>query len=122
MTLKSETFRLAMLMILLTISLVSVSAEEGQRQPPSNPGTNPSERWVWVEVQAGRDADLKTYCAVHPPDSDSCRKISMAFVRQILLLEPWRSNLTYRGVRIFGARFSEPFDISNAHIAATVLL
>jgi len=97
-------------------SVCSYSAERDLKGQPSPPGEvcrvppekgwSPQGKWVWESVCAGKTADFKEWpksCVLRPE-----------FLKTILLREPYRSALTYKGARIQGARFVEPVDLSDA--------
>lgn len=77
------------------------------------------EKWVWKELCAGREADFNTKeDKVLSPnvqnDWPETRVVSPKFLNLIVLREPYVSALTHRGVRINGAWFKEPVDLSDA--------
>lgn len=60
-----------------------------------------------------------------PKKFEACNKnriLRPKFLETILLKEPYRNNLTYRGVRIVGAWFKEAVDLSNATIPSQLSL
>ncbi len=80
------------------------------------------EGWSWIEICEGRDADL----AIHAPSDlgpesadrwPEGRNLSGAFLRAILMEDRYRQATPARGVRIFGARFTEAIDLVNEDIA-----
>jgi len=83
----------------------------------------PQEQWVWQRVCAGEKADLAQAKdngeALDPSNTEvwpNERKLRSEFLETILLLEPFRSALPRQGVRIIGAWFTEPLDLSFATI------
>jgi hypothetical protein len=75
-------------------------------------------------------ADLHQHCNAHLDprvgnDSrwrDPCRLISAAFIERVLTQEPWRSGLSFRGLRMSGALVPELLDLAAARIPAEVWL
>jgi hypothetical protein len=105
------------------------------------PGWTPQEIWTWRRICIGRNAELALRpqgdvdgdeipdpSIVSPgsrnPDNASRwpadRILRARFLEQILLHEPYRSVMTHAGIRIVGAHFAEPIDLSNAVIAANL--
>jgi hypothetical protein len=77
------------------------------------------EKWVWQETASGRTADInaKLGKAASPKRLDQWspeRRLSSAFLETILLHKPWQNGIGRRGVRIVGALFEEPIDLSGA--------
>ncbi|HIJ75585.1 MAG TPA: hypothetical protein HPP81_02610 [Deltaproteobacteria bacterium] len=105
-------------------SVCSYSAEKDSKGQPSLPGEvcrvppqkgwSPQEKWVWERVCVGEDADFKEW-----PNSNVLRP---EFLKTILLREPYRSALTYKGARIVGASFVEPVDLSDAALTQGLCL
>ena len=79
-----------------------------------------AETWAWAEIRAGRTADFNVrFGPLHPktPEGwDDRRKLGQAFLKTILLDDPFRSAIPRQGVRIFGAWFPEPIDLENARV------
>lgn len=76
--------------------------------------------WVWEELCAGRSADLSAWDgADQAPDSsedseDETRTVIPAdFLHTVLTAEPYRSALADRPMRIAGAWFVDPLDLSD---------
>lgn len=100
-----------------------VSTESWVPLPPEE-WTEP-ERWVWEQVRTGRLADLnQCYGKDLDPKNDSLwvgkekerRTLRPDFLRTILLSKPWRDLITHVGVRIFGAYFDGPMDLTSAAV------
>jgi hypothetical protein len=118
----------------------TIDAQEGPiKGKPALPGeecqTNPrktwtpQEKWVWEQICRGKIADFnkaKGYGGKLDPKKDKewpkNRILRPAFLETILLHEPYRGALTHHGVRIFGAWFKEPLDLSNATLLHQLLL
>ena len=80
-----------------------------------------TERWVWDQICVGERADLNDHFRQkldpHSPDGwTDDRKLGSAFLETILLYDPWPSRIPHHGVRISGAWFDEPVDLSEAEI------
>lgn len=85
------------------------------------------EKWVWEKICKGQIADFNEHSGLaepldpRKPDSwgnneRKKRLLSPAFLEAMLLHEPWRSAISHLGVRINGALFSEPLDLSHARL------
>lgn len=77
------------------------------------------ESWAWKEVCEGREADFNKLegGTLNPNDSEKWTRIRILrseFLESILLHEPYRTALSHRGIRIKGAWFIEPLDLSDA--------
>jgi hypothetical protein len=82
------------------------------------------EKWVWKQVCEGKIADFSTakdYGGKLDPAKrngwQENRVLRPAFFVTILLHEPFRSALPHYGVRIKGAWFIDPLDLSDASLA-----
>ena len=84
------------------------------------------EQWVWERVCEGKTADFnERYGYLDPKNRkgwDQNRKLSPAFLETILFHEPFRGALTRKGVRIIGAWFEEPIDLTNGNLSHQLLL
>jgi hypothetical protein len=87
------------------------------------------EKFVWERVAAGEVADFNSmdgYGGNLDPrtaeDWPENRVLRPAFLETILLKEPYRSNLTRRGVTIFGGRFSELIELEGAELQHRLVL
>jgi hypothetical protein len=97
---------------------------DGQCAVPADPDWTAQEQFVWRNACAGKEAnfnkepgyggDLNPKGAAGLPDS---RVLRSSFLETLLLKAPYRGALTRLGVRIVGARFTEPVDLRNADIA-----
>jgi cytoskeletal protein CcmA (bactofilin family) len=81
------------------------------------------EKWVWEKVCKGEVADfnLKFQNELKPQDSEGWtadRMIRAEFLETVLLLDPYKSSLPRRGLRIAGALIKEKIDLSNARITS----
>ena len=90
-----------------------------------------SEEWAWKEICEGRVADFNECLGeeLDPKDPkhdprwlDGRRTLRPDFLRTILLREPLRSAIDYRGVRIVGAYFADEIDLSDALIERPLVL
>jgi hypothetical protein len=85
------------------------------------------EKWVWKEVCQGRVADLHQREGRHllPNEKEgwpSTRILSSTFLESILIHQPFIGALPHRGVRINGAWFNSPIDLSDAVITKPMAL
>ena len=87
------------------------------------------ERWVWKQVCEGQFADFnkaegnKIRLDPKKPDGwEEKRVLRQFFLETILLYEPWRGMVPRQGVRISGAWFKEPLNLSNAEIKHALVL
>jgi len=95
-----------------------------------SPGQNGTEKWVWEEIRAGREANLDHYCGSieQPAPADNqdprwnaeCRRISAAFVERALLTEPWGKAIARQGFRVSGANVEGMLDLEDARIDSQV--
>jgi uncharacterized protein YjbI with pentapeptide repeats len=124
----------AALFLFSVVNAASLYAEERPRKGrPALPGEPcqieslptwaPQEKWVWQQVCVGEIADFNK--GEHyggklnpkiPENWPASRRLRSAFLETLLLHEPYRSALTRDGVRIMGAQFMEPVDLSGASI------
>ena len=82
------------------------------------------EKWAWEKICEGQDAnfhskwsyDYDYICGDDYRWLDRRRTLSSSFLKIILLHEPFRSAIPYRGVRIVGAYFPDRIDLSDASI------
>jgi len=83
---------------------------------------SPQETWVWEQVCGGSTADLNRMGKPLNPilDSDWSGKknriLRHSFLETILLQDPYRNAVRHCGVRIVGALFEEPIDLSHASL------
>ncbi len=116
-------------LILCAISGVSfpLTAAEYVKDRPVLPGEKcktahgknwtEQERWVWTQVCEGREADLNQLEGAAHDTSKSegwtrIRILRPGFLETILLHEPYQEVVSHRGIRIKGAWFIEPLDLS----------
>ncbi len=85
------------------------------------PDWMPQEKWVWKQVCKGEIADLNKFegfnTKIAPGKFDRLSEIRILtpdFLETILLHEPFSGALTRSGVRIVGAWFTDPIDLSDA--------
>src|SRR5262245_34090869 len=91
---------------------------------PSRRSWSRQEQWVWKRVCEGKIADFneaKGYGGQLDPNKPEGwpteRILRPTFLETILLHEPYRSALPRQGVRIVGAWFKEPLNLSDARIS-----
>jgi hypothetical protein len=102
--------------------------EDCQIGPAKN--WTPQEKWVWNQVCCGKTADFNTAEGydgrLDPKKKDiewpTNRVISPAFLRTILLREPYQGALTRHGIHIVGAWFKEPLDLSGSTVTHELVL
>ncbi len=97
------------------------------RKPTSD--WSPQEEWVWEQISQGEIADFNNAEGYggkldprEPKGWKENRILRPKFLETILLQEPYRNDLTHRGVRIAGAWFKERLDFSNATIPSQLWL
>jgi uncharacterized protein YjbI with pentapeptide repeats len=89
----------------------------------------PQEKWVWEQVSQGEIADFNKaegyggkLSPIEPEGWKENRMLRPKFLETILLQEPYQNALTHRGVRIAGAWFKEPVDLSDTTIPCQLRL
>ncbi|MFQ5965915.1 MAG: hypothetical protein ACE5KZ_16745 [Candidatus Scalinduaceae bacterium] len=89
-----------------------------------HPSWSKQEKWVWNRICAGEIADFNKAEGYggeldpkNPEEWSESRILTPEFLKTILLRKPYRRALTYHGVRVIGAWFSEILDMSNASLA-----
>jgi hypothetical protein len=87
------------------------------------------EKWVWEQVSQGEIADFNNaegyggkLSPKEPEGWKENRILRPKFLETILLQESYRNALTHHGVRIVGAWFKEPVDLSDATIPSQLWL
>jgi hypothetical protein len=133
-------FLFMILFLFITADSTSLyAAEEPIKSKSALPGepcqTKPlkswtsQEKWVWKQVCEGKIADFNkaegyggNFDPKKPEGWPENRILQPSFLETILLYEPYRGALTRNGVRIKGAWFKEPLDLSNAILAHKVWL
>ncbi|MBO1225397.1 MAG: hypothetical protein JYX80_13325, partial [Candidatus Scalindua sediminis] len=118
--------------LLATLGSFSLCAEEELiKGKPTLPGKScqteplpnwtPQEKWVWKQVCEGKIANFNktegyggNLDPKKPEEWPESRILTPVFLETILLHEPFRGSLTRHGVRIVGAWFKDPIDLSNA--------
>lgn len=135
--LSSSTMALFLFVIVGTTSLFAT--EQPIKGKPALPGETcrtkplgswtPQEKWVWKQVCEGKTADFNKAEGYgdkldpkKPEEWPKSRVLQPKFLETILLHEPYRSALTRYGVRIVGAWFKEPLDLSNATLTQELWL
>jgi hypothetical protein len=96
---------------------------------PAAKDWTPQEKFVWERVAAGKTANFNTADGYggnlnpkKPEGWPDNRVLRSAFLETILLKDPYRSNLTRRGVTIIGARFTDPIDLEGAELQHRLVL
>jgi hypothetical protein len=90
----------------------------------------PQERWVWERVTQGEIADFHGAGASYggpldpkePKGWPESRVLRPGFLETVLLHQPWRSQIPHQGLRIAGAWFREPLDLSNVELSCALWL
>src|SRR5215510_15770157 len=83
------------------------------------------EKWVWQEILAGRIADFNARVGsqdtpLKPTTSQGWgeeRQLRSDFLKQILLRQPYISEIPAEGVRIDGAGFAEAVELGHGRLA-----
>ena len=99
-------------------------AEECSSLVPEEPWSEP-EKWVWQEICAGRIADFNARegrqdMPLKPTTSQGWseeRKLRSDFLKQILLRQPYSSEIPAEGIRIAGAWFAEAVQLNHGRLA-----
>lgn len=72
-----------------------------------------SEGWAWAQIKQGQEADFNSRCRTEALETrrdeetrweNDCRRLSAAFLVDILTKVPWRNEVPSSGVHIIGAR------------------
>lgn len=118
-----------LLVMLLALGLSPAARASG---PVENPGATETERWAWDRLIASEWADFGSREGCSPaPDVmdpgdpawfDPCRTISARFLETILMREPWRGAIPFRGVRLRGARIAGQLDLRAARVEAELVV
>jgi hypothetical protein len=82
-----------------------------------------SEGWAWSRIQLGQTADFNLRCqkgvTLDPRDGaidhwqDPCRRLDVAFIRQLLTVPSLKNAIPARGINLIGARLVGDVDLSN---------
>ena len=73
------------------------------------------EKWVWKQVCRGEVAKFSS-------ENNEKKKIRSAFLKTIILAKPYRNLIGHNGVRISGARFEGPLDLSGVYLIFPLIL
>ncbi|MBC8549711.1 MAG: hypothetical protein H8D23_08660 [Candidatus Brocadiales bacterium] len=120
-------------LLLITLGSFFLYVEEERiKEKPALPGKvcqtkplfnwTPQEKWVWNQICNGKIADFnerdKEYDKAFDPKNHKRkpkgRLLTPEFLETILLHEPFCGSLPLHGVRIVGAWFKDPIDLTNA--------
>jgi hypothetical protein len=103
-------------------------SDESCKTPPL-PSWTEQEKWVWKQIYEGKVANLNEaigeglWFDPEKPDTYPQRKVlSPTFLETILLHEPYRSSIPHQGIRIIGAWFQKPLDLSFTKLDCVLLL
>ena len=120
--------RRLMILVVAVFLLTPSTVLAGIKYLPPSVWT-PQEKWVWEQVSQGEIADFNKAEGyggkLSPRKSEGWKEnriLRPKFLETILLQEPYQNALTHRGVRIVGAWFKEPVDLSNATIPSQLWL
>ena len=98
-------------------------ADNAMSAVPAAEDWTPQEKFVWQRVAAGEIANFNTADGYGgnldpktPEGWPDNRVLRSAFLETILLKDPYRRNLTRRGVTIVGARFPEAIELEGAEL------
>jgi hypothetical protein len=110
--------------ILLAAALIylTVGAQGAAQQNYDDEST--PEGWAWGLIKQGKEANFDTRCKTPALDpgkdddrwNDECRRLSAAFVADVLTREPWRGQIPPTGVKLAGARIEQDIDLENARL------
>jgi uncharacterized protein YjbI with pentapeptide repeats len=119
--------RLMILLVAVFLLTPSIVLAGIKYLPPSV--WTPQEKWVWEQVSQGEIADFNKAEGyggkLSPRKSEGWKEnrvLRPKFLETILLQENYRNALTRRGVRIVGAWFKEPVDLSDTTIPSQLWL
>ncbi len=105
--------------------------------PPAGPETwTLQEKWIWKQTLAGEAADFnQLYCEKEPLDpsagdevwqnpakSDKPRQVSERFLLDVLTKKRFAEAVPSRGLRIVGALFTAPIDLSGVEFDRQIWL
>ena len=111
-------------------------SELGSLDPAPEPSWTRQEEWIWKQVLVGEAADFKQlYCEKEPLDpsagdevwqnaarSDKPRQVSERFLLDVLTKERFAEAVPPRGLRIVGALFTAPIDLSDVEFSRPIWL
>jgi uncharacterized protein YjbI with pentapeptide repeats len=109
----------ALLLVAATIWLAIDGRDAAQQNYDDE---NTPEGWAWAQIKQGKEANFDVRCGTPTLDptkdddhwNDKCRRISAAFIGDVLTREPWHSQIPLAGVNIVGARIEGNIDLINA--------
>jgi hypothetical protein len=133
--------RVVLLVCLLARCSLLQAQEESRQGKVALPGEpcqtaphatwTPQEQWVWGQICIGKVANfnsIREYGGELDPTHPDVwqqwegRVLQPVFLETILLYKPWRDAMPRQGVRIVGAWFKEPLDLSNAELTRELSL
>jgi uncharacterized protein YjbI with pentapeptide repeats len=108
--------------ILLAAALICLTVGAQGATPQNYDDENTPEGWAWALIKQGKEANFDARCKTPALDpgkdddrwNDECRRLSAVFISDVLLREPWRSQIPPAGVAISGARIAEDINLKNA--------
>jgi hypothetical protein len=105
--------------------------ELGPLDPPPEPSWALQEKWIWERTLAGEMADFnQLYCQKLDPKADDPAwrdpakpgRVGERFLLDALAKKPFAEAIPARGLRIVGAWFPDPLDLSGVEIVRQLWL
>jgi hypothetical protein len=124
----SSPFRILIILALLATpaglrAQPTAPAEAGTCPVPDEPSWTAQEKFVWARICAGETANFnsgRTYGGNIDPRTTPLpdnRILRNAFIETILTDDKYLKAIKHHGVRVSGARFTEPIDLQNVTLA-----
>jgi uncharacterized protein YjbI with pentapeptide repeats len=110
--------------ILLGAALICLTVgAQGAAQQNYDDESTP-EGWAWGLIKQGKEANFDVRCGTPELDprkdddrwNGECRRLSAAFISDVLMREPWRSQVPLAGINIAGTRIVDGIDLKNANL------